>query len=627
LRRLAIFRARFAPVLLLLPAVLVGSSDLARRWHRVASFGAVDLLRYGVAVLESAVLWGALLLVASRRRGVLRWFAAGAFVVVGALALGSERYFYDQFETYLNADAVLFGAAFPASLRGQIGADASGLLWALAVPLFYFLAMAAVGRKWVRPSRRAAVLASVMAPALPVMVAILPCSFRTAQAATPDVIWFHAVAAFARHVAHGASAHVEPGIRRPPYVPAISRSPAAGRNLLFILTESVRFDAICSAREPDCERSPFTDRIAEKRVELLEMRSNSSTTAISFGVLLSGLLPTETREAIHTAPLLFDYAHAAGYDTAYWTSQHLMFAHSEEFVRDLPVSRRCSATDLDADADIDMGAADDLLTARVKDELPLLVEPWFAVVHYSSTHFPYRVLPGDEPFQPASTSKSPDDNAALLNHYRNSVYAQDRTIADLLASIRGTPAGARTVVLYTSDHGEAFREHGQLGHTGAVLEEEIHVPAWIDAPPSALSADERAALVSAQTELTWHLDLAPTMLDLLGLYQSPELSHFRSKMIGNSLLRTERTRGVIPLTNCSELWGCAFRNWGAMRGPLKLEAREWDFDWHCWNVAIDPREERDLGRAACGPLVAAAEGLFGGLPRSAPELSGRWSGR
>jgi arylsulfatase A-like enzyme len=304
-----------------------------------------------------------------------------------------------------------------------------------------------------------------------------------------------------------------------------------------------------------------------------------------------------------------------------------MFAHSEEFVRDLPVSRRCGATDLDADADIDMGARDDLLTARVKGELPLLREPWFAVVHYSSTHFPYRVVPGDEPFQPASTSKAPGDNAELLNHYRNSVYAQDRTIADLLASIRGTPAGTRTVVLYTSDHGEAFREHGQLGHTGAVLEEEIHVPAWIDAPPSTLDADERAALISAENELTWHLDLAPTMLDLLGLYRSPELAHFRSKMMGNSLLRSERTQGVIPLTNCSELWGCAFRNWGAMRGPLKLEAREWDFDWHCWNVATDPREERDLGRAACGPLVAAAQGLFGGLPRSAPEGSERWSGR
>src|SRR5262249_22134550 len=125
----------------------------------------------------------------------------------------------------------------------------------------------------------------------------------------------------------------------------------------------------------------------------------------------------------------------------------------------------------------------------------------------------------------ASTSKSPDDNGELFNHYQNAVYAQDRTIADLLASLHAAPVGARTVVLYTSDHGEAFREHGQLGHTGAVLEEEIHVPAWIE-PAATLSRSEREALARAETELTWHVDVAPTILDLLGLAASPELSRF-----------------------------------------------------------------------------------------------------
>jgi arylsulfatase A-like enzyme len=488
--------------------------------------------------------------------------------------------------------------------------------------LFYFGAMAVLGRRWVRPSRRTANLAGAVAPALLAAALVVPCSFRVVQAATPDVIWLHAMGGLARHVLRGSPRHVEPGVRHPPYVPAISPAPSVRRNVLFVLTESVRFDAVCTAHDPGCERSPFTNRAADARFPFLEMRSNSSTTAISFGVVLSGLPPTETRDAIHTAPLLFDYAHAAGYDTAYWTSQHLMFAHSEEFVRDLPVSRRCGATDLDPDADIDMGADDRLLTERVKHELAILREPWFAVVHYSSTHFPYRSIEGDEPFQPASTSKAPDDNRELMNHYQNAVYAQDRTIADLLASVRAAPAGGRTVVVFTSDHGEAFREHGQLGHTGAVLDEEIHVPAWIDAPATALVLAERTALERVRTAPLWHVDLAPTVLDLLGLRASPELSHFRSKMIGHSLLAAERTTGVVPLTNCSELWGCAFRNWGMMRGTMKLEAREWDFDWHCWDVVADPFERHDLGAQACGLLVTTASALFRGLPRNAPEPSG-----
>jgi glucan phosphoethanolaminetransferase (alkaline phosphatase superfamily) len=581
-----------------------------------------DALRYGLAWVESAALWGALLFLASRRRGALRWVAGIAFVFVGALALGTERYFYDQFETYLNADAALFGTAFPASLRGQLAADGFGLAAALALPLAYFAALALAARKWVRPPRRALAFGRWAALASAAAVAVFPCSFRTVQAAPPDMIFLHAVGRVARQLVQGKPAHIEPGIRRPPYLPVISPADGPSRNVLFILTESVRFDAVCTAYDPACARSPFTNRGAAGRIPFLQMRSNSSTTAISFAVLLSGLGPTEARTSLHDAPLLFDYAHAAGYDTAYWTSQHLMFAHSEEFVRDLPVSHRCGGTDLDPDADIDMGASDHLLTARASRELLQLREPWFAVVHYSSTHFPYRIAEGDQPFQPASSSKAPDDNAELYNYYQNAVYAQDRTIADLLRALRSTEAGRRTVVVYTSDHGEAFREHGQLGHTGAVLDEEIHVPAWIDAPQGTLTPDERVHLTTRARSAAWHTDLAPTFVDLLHLGSAPELARFHARMLGTSLLQNRRTESWVPLTNCSELWGCAFRNWGLMRGSLKLEAREWDFDWHCWDIAADPFERHDLGPRACGDLQDAAQGLFGGLPRNAAELAG-----
>jgi arylsulfatase A-like enzyme len=605
-----------------LPAVLIVTSDLVRRSQRLSVWSTGDAFRYAVAVLESSLLWGGLLLLASRRRGLGRWLAAALFVVIGALALGSERYFYDQFETYLNADAALFGAAFPASLRGQLAADARGLVRAVGVPLLYFAALVVAARHWVRPARSALRLGPWALGAAVIGIAMLPCSFRTVQAATPDVIFLHAAGRMVQKLAAGKAAHVEPGIRRPPYLPIVSPAAGPARNVLVVLTESVRFDAVCTAHEGGCTRSPFTNAALPARIPFLQMRSNSSTTAISFSVLLSGLGPTETRTSIHDAPLLFDYAHAAGYDAAYLTSQHLMFAHSEEFVRDLPVSRRCGATDLDPEADIDMGASDELLTERARRELALLREPWFAVVHYSSTHFPYRIVPGDEPFQPASFTKAPDDNAKLFNYYQNAVYAQDRTIADLLRALRASDAGQRTVVLYTSDHGEAFREHGQLGHTGAVLDEEIHVPAWIDAPPAALTESERARLTARALAPAWHVDLAPTIVDLLRLRAAPELSRFLARMAGTSLFSPESTESVVALTNCTELWGCAFRNWGLMRGSLKLEAREWDFDWHCWDVAADPFERHDLGVRACGDLWEKAPRLLGGLPREVAEPAG-----
>jgi membrane-anchored protein YejM (alkaline phosphatase superfamily) len=392
------------------------------------------------------------------------------------------------------------------------------------------------------------------------------------------------------------------------------------RNILLILTESVRFDSVCVDHRAECDFTPFTNRLAPSRYPLLEMRSLSSTTAISVGVLWSGLLPTQMTDAIRTAPMIFDFARAAGYDTAYWSSQSTMFTGSAAFFAALPLTRRCSGADLGAVPD-DAGADDSRVTERAIREIAQLREPWLAVVQYANTHYPYRVR-GDEPFQPATEDKAAERTAEFKNHYLNAVFTQDRTVADLLGSLRGSAGGARTVVIYTSDHGEAFREHGQLGHTTSVFDEELHVPTWIDAPPEALTPGEREALAAARKARVWHVDVTPTILDLLGLWDAPAVAAARKRMTGTSLLRSERTGAILPLTNCTEIWGCSFKNWGVVRGSLKLESRELDADWHCWDLARDPHEEHDLGTGSCTELKRAAEGFFVGLPRKAPEMRG-----
>jgi glucan phosphoethanolaminetransferase (alkaline phosphatase superfamily) len=350
---------------------------------------------------------------------------------------------------------------------------------------------------------------------------------------------------------------------------------------------------------------------------LLQMRSNSSTTAIQLAVLWSGLEPSSSREALHTAPLLFDYAHAAGLDSAYWTSHHMMFANSRLFVQDLPTSHQCGATDLDPLADIDLGGPDERLTARVEGEIGGMREPFLGVVHYGNTHTPYRVDPAASPFQPAFIDKGPAASEAYHNFYRNAVFLQDRTIGEMIRFIRSQPFGARTVIVFTSDHAESFHEHGQIGHTGSIYDEEIHVPFWIDAPPGTLTDEETAALTAARDAFAFHTDVTPTILDLLGLWDAPELARFRASLVGSSLLRKGRAEPALELTNCSGIWGCAFRNWGMMKGSRKLEAREWDRAWHCYDVLDDPREERDLGPAACGELPSLAARAYGGLPSDA----------
>jgi arylsulfatase A-like enzyme len=242
-------------------------------------------------------------------------------------------------------------------------------------------------------------------------------------------------------------------------------------------------------------------------------------------------------------------------------------------------------------------------------------EPFFAVVQLSNAHYPYYIDPGlPQPFQPASLSKAPEDAQLFYNYYLNSIHQQDIHLGRLLSHIRSLELGKRTVFVYVSDHAESFREHGNLGHTYSVLDSEIHVPAWIDAPPETLSESEAAALSAVEDQATTQIDLNATMLDLLGLWRAPEIEQYRARIAGDSLLRPERRLRMLPMTNCSGVWSCAFENWGVLHGWRKLEAREWDQKWHCYDLQTDPKERNDLGAEACPDLVEFATQTFGRLP-------------
>jgi glucan phosphoethanolaminetransferase (alkaline phosphatase superfamily) len=607
-------RARRA-IVLALPALLIVASDIALRGSRLAAFPAKYLGTYGFAVLQSAILWGVLLACASARRGWLRWAAAGSFVILATTALGTQIYFYRQYSTYLNLDATLWGTTMGDSVFGQISADGRHFMSSVAPPLLISTMLVALGRRLVRTRRRTATVLGGVAPVAVLAALLLPCSYRSVQGSTPDVIYFHALGGLAKQLTGIEEPRdIRPKRRTPPALAAIEAKPSKRRNVLFVLTESIRADLACSKPTTSCPVMPFTNEATPQRLGFTQMRSNSSTTAIQLAVLWSGLQPNAGREALHNAPLLFDYAHAAGIDTAYWSSHHMMFANSRLFVQDLPTTHQCGATNLDSLADIDTGADDRLLTARIKTQLESLHEPFFAVAHYGNTHVPYIVDDADAPFQPAFASKAADDNEAYRNYYKNAVHRQDKTIAELVDHVRGLALSERTVIFYTADHGEQFREHGQMGHTGSLFDVEIHVPAWIDAPPETLTSTERQAIVSHEKDFTFHTDVTPTLLDLMGLLDEPQLASYTDAMVGSSLLRKPLKQVTLEMSNCSGVWGCAFENWGVMRGPLKVISREWDNAWLCYDVTADPAELSPLDNEACGSLRAQADRVFGGLP-------------
>ena len=614
LRPFAAHRKTLRVLALVAPVIAVVAFDVARRGASVLRAGPSAMLAYCGSLAVSVAFWGVLMLLASRRQGALRHVAALVAVIVATLAIGGQAYFFGQYATYVNVDAALFATAFPGSVVRQMLADGVNLLRVHLVPFAVAVTLVALARSVVRPRAVETKWARRLAPVLLLAPLVVPCSFRTVQAAPPDVLYLHAVGGLAM-VRAGLREHhdVLPGTRSPEYLPALAAKPKRPRNVVFLLNESVRADVVCSSFATDCPSMPRTNAALPGRIGLEQMRANDSATAVSVAVLMTGLAPSAKSEDLHRAPMLWEYARAAGWDTGYWTSQELRFAHSDMFVREIGIEHRVAAADLVAEPDFDWGADDGELATYVERHAGELREPFLLVVQVANTHFPYLVDESKTPFQPSEMTKDPEKNHDFFNYYRNSVFRQDAAVARIVDALRATPAGERTVIVYTSDHGEGFREHTQVGHGISVYDEEIHVPFFIDAPPGTLTDDERARVTALRREPVFHVDILPTLIDLVGVVDLPEIARHRARFAGESLLGP-RTDRAVPLTNCAGVWGCPFKNWGMMRGRRKLEARAWDPAWHCFDVLDDPDERRDLGAAACGDLSEQARVVFGGLP-------------
>lgn len=121
--------------------------------------------------------------------------------------------------------------------------------------------------------------------------------------------------------------------------------------------------------------------------------------------------------------------------------------------------------------------------------------PFFLWVHFYDPHAPY-----DPP--PAFAAKFP------AQPYDGEVAASDFGVSMLLDAL--TPERrAGTVIVATGDHGESLGEHGESEHGILLYDATLHVPLVMRGPgiPPGVTVREQVR----------HVDLLPTILDLLGV--------------------------------------------------------------------------------------------------------------
>jgi arylsulfatase A-like enzyme len=113
------------------------------------------------------------------------------------------------------------------------------------------------------------------------------------------------------------------------------------------------------------------------------------------------------------------------------------------------------------------------------------------------------------------TWRVPDDLSAMMEAlYDEEVRYADGLLGELLDELRAGGVLDSSVLVVTSDHGEEFGDHGLLGHSDTLYREQLHVPLLVRFPPGSPHARRNGERDGVPTS---HLDLAPTLVDALGL--------------------------------------------------------------------------------------------------------------
>jgi arylsulfatase A-like enzyme/Flp pilus assembly protein TadD len=275
---------------------------------------------------------------------------------------------------------------------------------------------------------------------------------------------------------------------------------SGGPDLLLITIDTLRHDAVGFAGTGLVE-TPTIDRLAARGVVFTETHAHAVVTLPSHTSILTGLLPTEhgVRDNAgfvlgEDVPTLASLLRAHGFTTGAFVSA---FPLDQRFGLDRGFERYDDEYGADRREDFSISERPDEKTvARAKT--------WWDA-HRGQRRFLWLHLFGPHsPYEPGAPWSSLYEGRP----YFGEVARSDAALAPLLGPLLHANDPSAVVVL-TSDHGESLGEHGEWGHGLLAYETTLKVPLVIWAP---------GALDAARSETpARHIDLAPTILELLGL--------------------------------------------------------------------------------------------------------------
>ncbi|MEM7357335.1 MAG: sulfatase-like hydrolase/transferase, partial [Acidobacteriota bacterium] len=342
----------------------------------------------------------------------------------------------------------------------------------------------------------------------------------------------------------------------------------APRHVLLITIDTLRADTLGFAGHAGVA-TPVLDRLAATGRVFDSAHAHCVTTLPSHASILTGLYPFEHGVRHNggfvladSVPALAPLLQAAGFATG-------------AFVGAFPLDARFGLQrGFDVyDDEID-GASDSLFTysERSGDVVVDRASAWWDR-HRQSRRFLWLHL-----FDPHAPYEPPEPFASQFaaSPYLGEVSAVDHYLAPMIERFLGGDEEP-TLIVVTSDHGEALGEHGEATHGLFAYEPTLKVPLVVWGPGVEPGVDSRQAR---------HIDIAPTILQALGLDPLPA-SH------GRSLLDPEENH---PTTSFFEALSPHLDfGWAPLRGVLQGGEKYIDLPLpELYDLPTDPAESENL---------------------------------
>ena len=277
-------------------------------------------------------------------------------------------------------------------------------------------------------------------------------------------------------------------------------------NVVVVVLEGVQYQHTSLANRQN-NLTPYLESLAGQGIEFPNTRSSLTHTTKALFALLTGRFASASQDIAEAVPVVKPYASVAtilrdklGYRTAFFQSALGSFESRPGLVYNLGFDDFWARDDSD-DPNSFLGylACDEFAMLKpITEWIKAGQQPFFLTVLCSVTHDPYEVpewfgIPAKEP----------------LERYRQAIFYTDKFLAELDVELGNLGLADNTILCVIGDHGEAFGEHGLLGHERIAFDEVLRIPFCLRAP----FLVETGVRI---TEPASSIDLTPTLLGLLG---------------------------------------------------------------------------------------------------------------